>query len=127
MNFWLANMFYQKKLVRKSCYSEKIWIFAVAQIIKSTDWHCKETIAIHPKLCGNCTFPQNSHTRKLGEIRVFYVVIRTISSKLKSLNAYNFFRVTNFFEICTFLKVTLILNSASLLLNFLMKWALNVF
>ena len=28
--------------------------------------------AIHPKLCGNSAFPQNSHTRKLGEITVFY-------------------------------------------------------
>ena len=25
----------------------------------------------HPKLCGNCSFPQNLHTRKLGEITVF--------------------------------------------------------
>ena len=25
-----------------------------------------------PKLCGNCTFPQNFRTRKLGEITVFY-------------------------------------------------------
>ena len=28
--------------------------------------------AIHPKLCGNCAFPQNFHTWKLGEIAVFY-------------------------------------------------------
>ena len=33
--------------------------------------------AIHPKLCGNCTFPQNFHTRKLGEITVFYAVLIT--------------------------------------------------
>ena len=26
------------------------------------------------KLCGNCVFPQNFHTRKLGEITVFYAV-----------------------------------------------------
>ena len=26
------------------------------------------------KLCGNCAFPQNFHTRKLGEITVFNVV-----------------------------------------------------
>ena len=31
--------------------------------------------AIPPKLCGNCAFPQNFHTRKLGEITVFYDVI----------------------------------------------------
>ena len=28
----------------------------------------------HPKLCGNCAFPQNFHIRKLGEITVFYAV-----------------------------------------------------
>ena len=27
-----------------------------------------------PKLYGNCAFPQNSHTRRLGEITVFYAV-----------------------------------------------------
>ena len=27
-----------------------------------------------PKLCGNCAFPQNFHTKKLGEITVFYAV-----------------------------------------------------
>ena len=25
-----------------------------------------------PKLCGNCAFPQNFHTKKLGEITVFF-------------------------------------------------------
>ena len=25
-----------------------------------------------PKLCGNCAFPQNFHTRKLGEIVIFH-------------------------------------------------------
>ena len=28
-----------------------------------------------PKLYGNCAFPQNSHTRKLGKITVFYAVL----------------------------------------------------
>ena len=26
-----------------------------------------------PKLCRNCAFPQYFNTRKLGEIRIFYV------------------------------------------------------
>ena len=30
--------------------------------------------AIRPKLWGNCAFPQNFHTMKLGEITVFYAV-----------------------------------------------------
>ena len=33
-----------------------------------------ELRASRSKLCGNCTLPQNFHTRKLGEITVFYVV-----------------------------------------------------
>ena len=27
-----------------------------------------------PKLCGNYAFPQNFHTRKLGEITAFFAV-----------------------------------------------------
>ena len=34
-----------------------------------------ESRAIHPKLCGNSAFPQDSHTRKLGQITVFYSVL----------------------------------------------------
>ena len=30
--------------------------------------------AIRPNLCGNCAFLQNFHTRKLGEILVFYAM-----------------------------------------------------
>ena len=30
-----------------------------------------------PKLCGNCSFPQNFHTTKLGEITVFFAVCIT--------------------------------------------------
>ena len=33
--------------------------------------------AIHPKLCGDCAFPQNFHTRKSGEMTVFFVVFYT--------------------------------------------------
>ena len=29
------------------------------------------------KLCGNCAFPQNVHTRKLGEITVFFAVLKS--------------------------------------------------
>ena len=31
-----------------------------------------ELRAIHPKLYGNCAFPQNFHTRELDEITVTY-------------------------------------------------------
>ena len=33
------------------------------------------SIEFRPKLCGNCVFPQNFRTRKLGEISVFYAVL----------------------------------------------------
>ena len=29
---------------------------------------------VRPKLCRNCAFPQNFHTRKLGETAVFFAV-----------------------------------------------------
>ena len=36
-----------------------------------------------PKLYGDCEFPQNLHTRKLGEISVFYAVFKdTCRAKL---------------------------------------------
>ena len=35
----------------------------------------EECPAIRLKLCGNCAFPQNFHTGKLGEISVLYLVI----------------------------------------------------
>ena len=36
--------------------------------------------------CGNCAFPQNFHTRKLGEITVFYAVFA-----FKSISFHKFF------------------------------------
>ena len=38
-----------------------------------------KSLANHSKLCRNCAFPQNFHTRKLGEILVFYAVMLPIS------------------------------------------------
>ena len=37
---------------------------------------CKglDIAVVDSKLCGNCAFPQNFHTRKLGEITIFYAV-----------------------------------------------------
>ena len=34
--------------------------------------------AIRPKLCGSCAFPHIFHTKKLGEITVFYPVCITV-------------------------------------------------
>ena len=39
---------------------------------------------IHPKLCGNCAFPQYFHIRKKGENLVFYVVLRNFAAYFKS-------------------------------------------
>ena len=33
-----------------------------------------QSFEICPKLCGNSAFPQNFHTKKLGEIMVIYAV-----------------------------------------------------
>ena len=32
---------------------------------------------INPKFCGSCAFQYNFHTRKLGEITVFYMVMNS--------------------------------------------------
>ena len=34
--------------------------------------------AFYLKLCGNCAFPPNFHSKKLGEISVFYAKIEEI-------------------------------------------------
>ena len=39
----------------------------------------------HSKLCRNFAFPKNFHTRKLGEITVFYAVISNVSQKVFSM------------------------------------------
>ena len=38
----------------------------------------KKFRANRPNLCGNCAFPQNFRTRKLGEITVFYAEFQKI-------------------------------------------------
>ena len=35
----------EKKLARRRCYNEKIWIFTFRQRIKNTNWYCKETVS----------------------------------------------------------------------------------
>ena len=45
-----------------------------------------EFCRIRLKLCGNCAFPQNFNTRKLGEITVFYAVYRIETSHRPNLN-----------------------------------------
>ena len=43
-----------------------------------------------PKLCGNCVFRQNFHTRKLGQITVFYAVNTTQGHFVYSRIAWRF-------------------------------------
>ena len=53
-----------------------------------------------PKLCGNCAFPQNFYTRKLGEITVFFAV--DIKRKWKNndnINQINKYKLDIFFTI----------------------------
>ena len=39
--------------------------------------------AIRPKLCRNCAFPQNFHTKKLGEIKGFWQGLETSLANIK--------------------------------------------
>ena len=49
--------------------------------------HCQVLLfgAFRPKLCGNCAFPQNFHTRKLGEITRFFAVVIIVIKSLIDL------------------------------------------
>ena len=55
--------------------------------------------AILPKLCGNCVFHQNFHTRKLGEITVFYAVTGTASRLIKRFKNWDFKKLKNITKI----------------------------
>ena len=41
------------------------------------------------KLCGNCAFPQNFRTRKLGQITVFYAVKGSLLAKVLPILYYH--------------------------------------
>ena len=60
-----------------------VWVFTAKNTVISPNFlawtfcgkaQFPHSFANRSKLCGNCAFPQSSHTRKLGEITVFYVV-----------------------------------------------------
>ena len=58
------------------------YIFSTAKNPRNFTWISgveilwKDTVsAKFQKLCGNCAFPQNFHTRKLGEITWFFAVL----------------------------------------------------
>ena len=57
----------------------QILVFLAKNTVISTDFlvwkFCGK--ANRSKLCGNCAFPQNFHTRKSGEITVFFAVSST--------------------------------------------------
>ena len=76
--------------------AQSVWYFSSSfDIVQSDGHHCvkylnfteypgvkvlwKDTVSAEflancSKLCGNCTLPQNFHTRKLDEITIFYQV-----------------------------------------------------
>ena len=56
---------------------------------------CGKFPANHPKLCGNWAFLKSFHTRKLGEIAVFYAVKYLLTKALKSHRKQNFQRKLN--------------------------------
>ena len=58
------------------------WINTLALTAKNT------VFSPSPELCGNCSFPQNFHTRKLGEIAVFFAVTISFYHVLMGLFAF---------------------------------------
>ena len=48
----------------------------------------KGTVSLRPKLNGNCAFPQNFRTRKLGEITVFFTVKGNKTGLVEDLKLY---------------------------------------
>ena len=50
---------------------------------------CEEFRAIRPKLFVNCAFPQNFHTRKLGEILILYAVKTAFGAMQVCTEAYS--------------------------------------
>ena len=57
-----------------------------------------------PKLCGNCACPQNSRTRKLGEITVFFAVFAGLPLNMR----YNYHDSRHIREVNCLLKNTLV-------------------
>ena len=59
------------KSVRRVFISSSLKRTLVA-LVHCWKWKWKQLwkIPYRPKLCGNCTFPQNFHTRELGEVTV---------------------------------------------------------
>ena len=62
------------------------WNFRILHSVNYSVQDCKpiQNFLNHPKLCGNCAFQPNFHTRKLGEILVFYAVV--LHSPKKNFN-----------------------------------------
>ena len=80
VTLWIYSFFTKFTLRIKYCNFN--W-FPGVEIL----WKCTVSTKfwkIRPKLCGNCAFPQNSHTRKLGKITVavYAVLMTTNFSKL---------------------------------------------
>ena len=68
-SFWFCIILIHVALRKNTKISPNF--FGVEILLKRTI--SAEFLAIQPKLCRNCTFPQNVHIRKLGEKTAFYV------------------------------------------------------
>ena len=66
--------------------------------------------AIRPKLCGNCAFPQNFHTRKSGEITVFFAV----PGSIKPMITETYFKILFFLLVFCFIVYLLIKYASSI-------------
>ena len=71
-----CQLFYVVLSLRKQFYL-RVKKFRLNVKTENTCGQCSIYPTIRPKLRGNCAFPQNFHTRKLGAISVFYAVLNT--------------------------------------------------
>ena len=60
-----------------------VWKFFENQPTASAEFRANRS---KPKLCGNYVFPENFHTKKLGELTVFYAV--TVNLIMSSWSLY---------------------------------------
>ena len=82
-------------------YCHFTWFPGVEILWKGTV-SAKFQAIIRPKLCGNCAFPHHFHTRKLGEITVFYAVFSLYGALQVCSSRYIYFQFKNYNDRQTF-------------------------
>ena len=80
--------------------------------------------ANRPKHCGSCVFPQNFHTRKLGEIKVFTQCMEKIPVKSKTCCQQN---SHSRLKLRASVSWTYVFNLNNLFKSYLLTYSLEVF